>query len=151
MRKPLALAAVLIAASLLGMAAAAPGSVTRSPTVKTARVKHLGVVLVNSRGFVLYVFAPDRHRRVTCKGSCAVAWPPLKVSGRETAGGAAKRSLLGADKNPSGGKVVTYAGWPLYRYVADTKPGQASGQDINVNGGFWYVIAPSGKVIKTKP
>jgi predicted lipoprotein with Yx(FWY)xxD motif len=151
MRKPLVIAAVLTATALLGIASAASGSVTGSTTVKTASVKHLGTVLVNSKGFVLYVFAPDKHKKVTCKKSCAVAWPPLKVSGKETAGGSAKASLLGADPNPGGGKVVTYAGWPLYTYVADTKPGKATGQDIDVNGGYWYVISPTGKVIKTKP
>jgi predicted lipoprotein with Yx(FWY)xxD motif len=122
-----------------------------SVTVKTAKVKGLGTILVNSKGFVLYVFAPDKAKRVTCKGTCASVWPPLKVSGKETAGGSAKASLLGADKNPSGGKVVTYAHWPLYTYAGDSKPGQASGQDINSTGGLWYVITPAGKVIKHKP
>jgi predicted lipoprotein with Yx(FWY)xxD motif len=114
-------------------------------------VKGLGTVLVNAKGFVLYVFAPDKAAKVTCKSSCAAIWPPLKVSGKETAGGSAKASLLGSDKNPSGGKVVTYAKWPLYTYVADTKAGEASGQDIKLNGGYWYVISPSGKVIKKQP
>ena len=51
---------------------------------------------------------------------------------------------------PVGGRVVTYNKWPLYTYVADTKPGQATGQALNLNGGLWYVLAPSGKVIRTK-
>jgi hypothetical protein len=45
---------------------------------------------------------------------------------------------------------VTYAGWPLYTYVTDTSPGTARGQAINLNGGLWDVIAPSGKVITKK-
>jgi len=165
-RKPLILGAVLGAVAVLaagcgagsgqGFHAKAGGvagaqHALRAVTVKTAKVKGLGTILVNSKGFVLYVFAPDKHRRVTCKGGCAAVWPPLKVSGKETAGGAARKSLLGADRNPAGGKVVTYAHWPLYTYVGDSKPGQASGQDINLNGGYWYVITPAGKVIKTKP
>ena len=153
MRRSLVLAVVLAALALLaaGFAGASPSHVLKATTVKTAKVKGLGTVLVNSKGFVLYVFAPDKHSKVTCKGNCATVWPPLRVSGKETAGGSAKASLLGADKNPSGGKVVTYAHWPLYTYIADTKPGQASGQDTKLNGGYWYVISPSGKVIKTKP
>ena len=120
--------------------------VLKATTVKSAKVKKLGTVLVNAKGFVLYVFAPDKHKKVTCHGTCAAIWPPLKASGKETAGGAAKASLLGKD-----GSVVTYAHWPLYTYVADTKPGEASGQDTNLNGGYWYVISPAGKVIKTRP
>jgi predicted lipoprotein with Yx(FWY)xxD motif len=122
---------------------------TGSVTVKTRRISKLGVVLVNSHGRTLYMFMPDHHRRVTCKGSCAAAWPPLKLkSGQKpVASGSAKQNLLGSDKNPSGGRVVTYNNWPLYTYVGDSAPGQASGQALNVNGGLWYVMSPSGKYI----
>ena len=127
--------------------------VLRSATVKTRKINGLGVVLVNGRGLTLYMFKPDRHKRVTCKGSCAVAWPPLKLKKgqRPTAGGAARQKLLGSDRNPSGGRVVTYNRWPLYRYIADSKPGQANGQATNLNGGLWYVLSPTGKVITKKP
>ena len=43
---------------------------------------------------------------------------------------------------------MTYAGWPLYSFVSDTEPGEANGQNVNLNGGYWYVISPSGKVIR---
>ena len=66
-------------------------------------------------------------------------------------GGAAKQRLFGSDKNPSGGRVVTYNRWPLYRYIGDSKPGQATGQATNLNGGLWYVLSPSGKIITKKP
>jgi Secreted repeat of unknown function len=56
----------------------------------------------------------------------------------------------GSDPNPAGGRVVTYARWPLYTYVADTSGGTAKGQALNLNGGLWYVLSPSGKVIRTK-
>lgn len=90
---------------------------------------------------------------MTCKGSCAVAWPPLKLKKgqKPTAGGAAKQRLLGSDKNPAGGRVVTYNRWPLYTYVADSKPGQATGEATDLNGGLWYVLSPSGKIITKKP
>jgi predicted lipoprotein with Yx(FWY)xxD motif len=125
----------------------------KSATVTTRKVKKLGTVLVNSRGRTLYMFVPDHRKKVTCKGKCATYWPPLKVKkGRKpTAGGAAKKKLLGTDKNPGGGRVVTYNRWPLYTYIADTKPGQATGQAIKLNGGYWYVLSPAGKVIKKKP
>ena len=41
--------------------------------------------------------------------------------------------------------MVTYDGWPLYTYAGDVGPGQAAGQDIDLNGGEWYVIRPSGQ------
>lgn len=55
---------------------------------------------------------------------------------------------IGSDPNPSGGRVVTYAGWPLYTYVADSSPGSHAGQGVNLNGGLWYVMSASGKAIK---
>src|SRR5437868_3396947 len=69
---------------------------------------------------------------------------------KAVATGKAKAALLGSDRNPAGGRVVTYSKWPLYTYVADTAPGQAKGQALNLNGGLWYVLSPSGKVIRTK-
>ena len=123
-----------------------------SVAVKTRKIKGLGVVLVNPAGRTLYVFMKDQHRHVTCTGSCASFWPPLKWKGssKPTAGGTAKTSLLGTDKNPSGGKVVTYNHWPLYTYSGDSAAGQAKGWNLNLNGGKWYVISPAGKVIKHK-
>jgi predicted lipoprotein with Yx(FWY)xxD motif len=123
---------------------------TSSVAVQTRKIKGLGTVLVNTKGRTLYVFAKDRRSKVTCTGSCAKFWPPLKwkSSGKPKAGGSAKSKLLGLDKDPAGGKVVTYDRWPLYTYVGDSAAGQANGQNQNLNGGKWYVISATGKVVK---
>ncbi len=138
-------------------AASTPATSTAAPTasagtkVTVASVDGLGPVLVNAQGRVLYIFVPDNAKKVTCTGGCAAVWPPLKLSGsKPTPSGPVEASKLGSAPNPSGGKVVTYAGWPLYTYVADTGPGMATGQAKNLNGGLWYVIAPTGTVIKKK-
>lgn len=123
---------------------------TSSVAVKTRKIKGLGTVLVNAKGHTLYVFANDKRSKVTCTGSCAQFWPPLKwkSAGKPKAGGSAKSKLLGLDKDPAGGKVVTYSKWPLYTYTGDSAAGQANGQNLNLNGGKWYVISPKGKVVK---
>ena len=122
-------------------------------TISTATVPGLGVILVNAEGRTLYTFAPDKKSKVTCVSSCAAVWPPvtLTAGGGPAAAKQIKASLLSSDANPSGGKVVTYAGWPLYTYVGDSGPGTAAGQAVNLNGGLWYVITPAGKVITKKP
>jgi len=130
------------------------GSSASSPaTVSTRSVSGLGPVLVNAQGSTLYIFEPDAHARVTCTGSCAQVWPPLKLAngGHPSASGAAKSSLLGSDPDPEGGHVVTYAGWPLYTYAGDSGPGNASGQGLDSNGGAWYAIAPSGRPVMGTP
>jgi len=125
---------------------------TSSAAVSTRKIKGLGVDLVNPQGRTLYVFIKDAHKHVTCTGSCASFWHPLKWkgSGKPTAGGAAKSSLLAWDKDPAGGRVVTYNRWPLYTYTGDSKAGQATGWNVNLNGGKWFVISASGKVVKHK-
>ena len=125
---------------------------TSSVAVKTRKLKGLGVVLVNTKGRTLYTFAKDQRRHVTCTGTCAMYWPPLKWNGagKPKGGGAAKSKFLGADMNPAGGEVVTYNKWPLYTYSGDSGAGQANGQDLSLSGGKWYVITPTGKLIKHK-
>jgi predicted lipoprotein with Yx(FWY)xxD motif len=128
-----------------------PGA-TGSLEVTTATIKPYGVVLVNSSGRALYTFAPDKATKVTCTGACAKIWPPLMLTGgaKPKASGGVKASLLGSDPDPSGGRVVTYNGWPLYRYVTDTTPEVAHGQALNLYGGVWYLITPSGTKVKSK-
>jgi predicted lipoprotein with Yx(FWY)xxD motif len=120
--------------------------------VSTTTVPGLGEVLVNGQGKTLYVFAPERAKRVTCDSQCAAIWPPQTLSGgaEVVASGGVKASLLGSARNPGGGRVVTYAGWPLHAYVADTGAGSARGQAVDLNGGRWYVISTAGTVITHK-
>jgi predicted lipoprotein with Yx(FWY)xxD motif len=157
MRRFVATAAALAAVAALaviglGSASAGVASAHKAVTVSTRSVHGLGTILVDSRGRTLYMFVPDKRKKVTCTSvSCVAAWPPLKLTGaKAVAAGKAKQSLISSDPNPKGGKVVTYAHWPLYTYIGDTKPGQASGQALNLNGGLWYVLSPTGAVIKKK-
>ena len=122
--------------------------------VNTGTVTGIGTVLVNGQGLTLYIFVPDDQRgQSTCYHACASGWPPLRLPTGVTvpvAGGQAEPSLLGTTTRKDGGQQVTYNGWPLYSWVGDTEPGQATGQGIDSLGGYWYVLSPKGQVIKTK-
>jgi predicted lipoprotein with Yx(FWY)xxD motif len=150
-----AVAALLAAAGTVTARGEAKRSATRAASVviSTKTLPKLGTVLVNGKGRTLYMFVPDKRTKVSCVGACAAIWPPVKLAkgAKPTAAGTAKASLLGSDPNPAGGRVVTYNRWPLYTYVVDTAAGQAKGQALKLNGGLWYVLAPSGTVIRTKP
>jgi predicted lipoprotein with Yx(FWY)xxD motif len=155
------LPAVLILSAVVLVIAGCGGSSKSSTTAPaTAGVKissntlpGLGSVLVNAQGRTLYTFAPDKAKKVTCVSACAAVWPPALLPGgqKPVAAAPVKQSLLASDPDPAGGQVITYAGWPLYTYVTDTAPGQSTGQALKLNGGLWYVISPSGKVITKKP
>lgn len=161
MRKMLVLAlfAVGVVALLAATGVSASGQTKRSATrtasvlMSTRTLPKLGTVLVNSKGHTLYMFVPDKRKRVTCVSTCAAVWPPVKLpkGAKPVAARKVKASLLGSDPDPAGGRVATYNGWPLYAYVGDRSVGQAKGQALNLNGGLWYVLDPSGKVIRKKP
>lgn len=134
-----------------GTSATTTAKQAASVVISTKTLPTLGTVLVNGSGKTLYIFVPDKHSKVTCVKGCAVAWPPVKLAAgaKAVAAGKAKSSLLGSDPDPAGFRVVTYDHWPLYTWLGDTAPGKATGQGLNVNGGLWYVISPSGTVIHT--
>ena len=118
-------------------------------TVERADLRQVGTVLITNKGYPLYTFPPDGARHVTCTGDCASAWPPLELRPDETvaAGAGVRADQLGTLPNPGGGRVVTYHGWPLYTYVGDAIPRHATGQGENDDGGYWYVMRPSGQII----
>lgn len=118
-------------------------------SISVSKVKGVGRVLVDGKGDTLYVFKPDNAMTVSCTQACATKWPPLEASGKNPprADGDTREELLGTLPSPDGKDVVTYNGWPLYRYESDQTPGDARGQNIYLNGGDWYVIGADGKPI----
>ena len=137
----------LAAAVLLGLSLAASGPAATTttngsagPVLSTTSI-HGVSVLTDARGFTLYWFVPDTPQKSTCYGTCAVYWPP--VPGHAVAGhGVTGR--LGTIARSDGTTQATYLGHPLYTYVGDSSPGQANGNNINLNGGVWHEMTASG-------
>jgi predicted lipoprotein with Yx(FWY)xxD motif len=121
---------------------------TSDGVVAVADNGKLGAILVDSGGFTLYDFHKDKGGKSACYGACAATWPPLTTSGKPQATKGAMASKLGTTKRNDGTLQVTYAGLPLYTYVADAKPGDANGQDIESFGAEWYALQPSGAEAK---
>ncbi|MGA2519980.1 MAG: hypothetical protein ABSG81_04075 [Acidimicrobiales bacterium] len=123
--------------------------------VRTGTVKGLGTVLVDGQGLTLYMFEPDKQSGTSsCYGACAQGWPPLLLpagASAPVAGPGVHASLLGTTRRSDGTTEITYDRWPLYLWVNDSQPGQATGQALDNLGGLWYVLSPAGTVITTKP
>ena len=120
-----------------GAASSAPAA--GSSALKTAKIGGATVV-TNAKGFTLYWFVPDTATTSKCNGSCATFWPPVK--GPATAG-AGVTGKLATIKRADGSVQATYNGHPLYTYVGDHAPGQATGNGLNVNGGVWHEVTVS--------
>ena len=131
------------------LATATPKNASGSSATVSVANTGLGKILVDSRGRTLYLFEKDSGTKSACTGGCAAAWPPLRASGKPTAGGGAKASLLGTIPRSDGKPQVTYDGHPLYGYQGDSKPGDTTGQGSTGFGAPWYVLSPSGKDITT--
>jgi predicted lipoprotein with Yx(FWY)xxD motif len=138
------LIAVVVAVAAVGSALAAGSSAT---AVKLGGTK-LGKVLVNSKGFTLYLFEADKHGKSACYGQCATYWPPLLTTARPIAGTGVKASLLGTLKRKDGKLQVTYAGHPLYGFKFDKQPRQTTGEAMKFFGGEWYVVSAAGLKIE---
>jgi predicted lipoprotein with Yx(FWY)xxD motif len=127
------------------------GSVARSANQTNAtvslRTTKLGVILVNSRGHTLYLFAKDRNAKSACNGSCAKFWPPLISQGNPTAGPGVKPSLIGVTKRNNGSRQVTYNKHPLYTFSLDTRAGQTKGEGNSAFGARWYAVSARGTAV----
>jgi predicted lipoprotein with Yx(FWY)xxD motif len=132
------LAAVLLVVGLT--TAGAPQAATSGGSLKAATIGGTRV-LTNSLGFTLYLFAPDTATASKCYGSCAAYWPPVK--GPVTAGPGVT-GTIGTIRRTGGSLQATYDGHPLYTYIGDSVPDQANGNNLNLNGGFWYKVPISG-------
>jgi predicted lipoprotein with Yx(FWY)xxD motif len=105
-------------------------------------VKTGGVtVLTDAEGFTLYSFAPGTPSRSNCNGTCAGYWPPVTGTPAAAPGVTGK---LGTIKRPDGTTQAVCNGHPLYTYIADTAPGQAHGNNLNLNGGLCHEVTVSG-------
>jgi predicted lipoprotein with Yx(FWY)xxD motif len=139
------LAAVALAASVPVALADAHASRADLKLRKT----RAGTILVDSRGFTLYAFTKDSPNRDACARipRCLTVWPALTVKGKPTLGPRVKRSLVGTIK-VNGQRQVTYAGHPLYLYIADRSPGQTYYINILQFGGRWPAVNAAGHEVK---
>jgi predicted lipoprotein with Yx(FWY)xxD motif len=107
----------------------------------------LGRVLVDAKGQTLYLFQKDAGDKSACSGECANDWPPLRASGKPSAGSGVTASKLGTVQRSDGMPQVTYAGHPLYTFEGDQSAGDTTGQGSTAFGAPWYVVSPAGSQI----
>ncbi|SHN21135.1 hypothetical protein [Cryptosporangium aurantiacum] len=124
-----------------GDAGAADDVGKKPTTLKRVRTAKMGDVVTDEKGWILYRFDNDTAKppASNCNGDCAKVWPPVVADDQEIEG--LDASEVGEVTRDDGTKQVTLAGWPLYYYLGDKKPGAWTGQNV---GKVWFAVAPDG-------
>jgi len=120
-----------------------------APTLQLRATK-VGKILVNSRGFTVYVFSRDRRKVDSCVRihDCLAVWPILTRGSGPLAGAGVKSSLIGTIRLKGGARQLTYAGHPLYTYTGDRRPAQTSYVNFFQFGGHWPALNAAGGEVK---
>ena len=142
----LTLTGVLGVSGFLAAGSVARGATRTNATVSLRKTK-LGLILVNSSGHTLYLFAKDSNDKSACSASCAKFWPPLLAHGKPTAGMGVKASLLGTTRRSNGSLQVTYNKHPLYTFALDKQAGQTNGEGSLAFGAHWYGVSGKGTAV----
>jgi predicted lipoprotein with Yx(FWY)xxD motif len=120
----------MLSAALM-LAACAHGEPTPPSATLTTHDSSVGKVLADARGMTLYTYTDDMPGVSNCGGMCQSYWPPAWASaGAQPSGDI---TLVTVD----GKKQWAYKDMPLYTYVDDKKPGDATGEGAE---GEWYVV-----------
>jgi predicted lipoprotein with Yx(FWY)xxD motif len=113
-------------------------------TTITVGDSEFGPMLFDSNKQAIYIFENDSKGKTVCYDECAEAWPPVLTEAEPKAAKGVEASLLGTVKRRDGKLQVTYDGQPLYFYDHEG-PGEVRCHNVNLNGGFWWVVGPDGK------
>lgn len=118
-------------------------------SVVTTANTGLGQIVTGKNGMTLYIFEADKGGESTCYNACATNWPPLLTDNKAQVTGEGVTAKLGVTERSDGEIQVTANGYPLYFFIKDEEPGDTNGQGVLGGGALWYVLSPSGRVIKT--
>lgn len=90
-------------------------------------------IAVDPTGMTVYAFDHDvaGSGKSVCNGPCAGLWPPVALPTGQLA---APYSAVTRD---DGTKQPAYKGKPVYRYAADQKPGERSGDNVKH---VWHIV-----------
>ncbi len=76
---------VALAAGVLGLsvaqATASPRARSASDPTISLRSTEYGKILVNSKGYTVYLWAKDKRDKSVCNSSCLAVWPFVLVKG----------------------------------------------------------------------
>ena len=106
-------------------------STSASFTVQIMSSSSVGNYLANASGFTLYYYNKDTPNSGVseCYASCATNWPPF-YSATLTLPAGLNASSFATINRTGGTKQLTYDGYPLYKFIGDSKSGDITGNGV---------------------
>jgi predicted lipoprotein with Yx(FWY)xxD motif len=144
-------APLLASACTTTPATAPPPTAPEGPPALGVRVVgQLGPVLVDGRGFTLYVSPRLARDPGACEADCLAAWPDVTENEHQTPVllDGLSASLVGTTPVAHGVRALSYHGLVLHTYVGDAVPGSASGEGA---GHTWYAVSAAGAPVLPAP
>ena len=124
------------------------GATTTAPGARTAAVNvrqsSLGALLADGENHTIYASTADPASGSTCTESCSAQWIPIKGEALRYGPGV-DPALLATFIRADNTVQLSYAGRPLYR-LHNEPVGEIMGQG---NAATWFVVSPSGALIRT--
>ncbi len=107
--------------------------------------------LTNNQGDPLYIFTLDRRDHSLCTSrKCLAGFSPVLAPHGVTAkkGSGVNQKFLGTIRRAGNRRQVTFKHRPLYFFPPDRGGPLAFSEGCTAFGGVWYIIEPSGQVVK---
>ncbi len=131
------LAAALAAGVLTGSALGMPNVPGSKPAVET-KAKSIGKVIATPARLGIYYWDVEKKAggKIRCTGKCAVAWPPVYVTGKVAKHVKGVMATFGSIKRGAR-RQLTVNGLPAYTYQGDS-----AGVVLCDNTDGWHVVRP---------
>jgi predicted lipoprotein with Yx(FWY)xxD motif len=100
------------------------------PVLRAKLTRKHGTVVVDADGMTLYRSDKDSAKpsRSRCTGACTKLWKPALAPGVDLPVAGIDPDVVGTIIRPDGTPQLTIAGWPVYRFAKDARPGDIKGQ-----------------------
>lgn len=146
-------AAVVLVAGLLSCVPAGAHAVTagtRARPVLEIASTLAGPLLVDHRGYTVFMFTRDKRGRDVCRTikGCETDWPAVTVTGKLVLGPGVNRKLVGTIPYKGKERELTYGGRPLHTYKFDYAPASVMNVGNTQFGGDWWALSSTGTIVQ---
>lgn len=116
--------------------------------VNVSTLQDHGLVITDGDGRPLYAFSLDEPNQSNCTKRCTEQFPPKLKEGIINTGARVASDQINTMIRGDGLRQMTFAGRPLYYYIADKAAARSFGQGLESFGGTWHLVRPDGSLVQ---